>query len=203
MSILLDGYPQFNNLHTVTQALGLAVLDNRIYYLSTAGPGTSCKSIWSSLVSNRGTIDCQPWSADLVGAGNLKTVYQSLPHSNYQHMASLYLGTNFLIAADPKATQCCDERDIEQVEARKRLLAQHLPAILSRFAGYLNTQTNVPVLQAWAPELWQVGLAAGGVTALDAYGDCLGAWVVNRAHDWLGTVQSLLQEERLLFPTLS
>lgn len=202
MSTLFDEYPFFNNLHTRTQALGLATFDASIYYLSTAGPGTSCKSIWSSLVSNRGQIDCPPWGYALAGAANLQTVYQGLPNSNFQHMVSLHKGANFLLAADPKAAQFYDELDIEHVEARKRMLEQHLPAILNRFAGYLNTQTDVPIVREWAPELWQMGLAEGGITTLDSFGDCLGAWLVQEAFDWLAVVQTLLSQERIRFPAL-
>jgi hypothetical protein len=200
MSTLLDDYPYFNNLHTRTQALGLAILDHSIYYLSTAGPGTSCKSIWSSLVSNRGKLDCGQWRYDLVGASDLHTVYQGLPNSNFQHMVSMHKGTNFLIAADPKAAQFYDELDIEHVESRKRMFEQHMPAILTRFADYLNTQTNVPILREWAPELWAVGIDASGITQLDAFGDCLGAWLIKEEYDWLGTVQALLRQARLHFP---
>lgn len=200
MSNLLDDFPYFNNLHTRTQALGLAALDTKIYYLSTAGPGTSCKSIWSSLISNHGHIDCDAWGYDLDGMADLQTEYQSLPNSNFQHMVSLHKGTNFLIAVNPQAAQFSNDLDIEQVEARKRLLEQAMPDLLARFVAYINTQTTVPLISAWAPTLWEVSLAAGGITTLTSFGDCLGAWVVNSEFDWLSCVQTLLQQERISFP---
>ena len=67
MSTLLDHFPAVHNLQTRTQALGMAVQGYSVHYLSTAGPGTACKSIWSSLVSPRGTLDCQPWGYNRSG----------------------------------------------------------------------------------------------------------------------------------------
>lgn len=200
MSSLFDDHPSFNNLHTATQALGMAVLGNTIYYLSTAGPGTACKSIWGSLVSSRGRIHAQPWGDDLVGAVNLATLYQGLPNSNFQHMVSLHQGQNFLIAANAKAAALADELDIEQVELRRQLLESCMPVVLSRFAAYLNAHTTVPVLQTWAAELWQAGIVAGGITQLETFGDCLGAWLLTEAYDWLGSVQALLHTGHLHWP---
>ena len=103
MSSLLDHFPAVSNMQTRTQALGMAVQGYTVHYLSTAGPGTACKSIWSSLVSPRGTLDCQPWGYDFTGASGLQTAYQTLPNSNFQHMVTLVKQTNFLICVDPQA----------------------------------------------------------------------------------------------------
>lgn len=200
MATLLDDFPYFNNLHTRTQALGLAVLDSTIYYLSTAGPGTACKSIWSSLISNHGHIDCDGWGYDLKGMTDLHTEYQSLPNSNFQHMVTLHKGGHFLIIVNPQAAQFGNDLEIEQVEARKRLLDQAMPAFFARFAAYINTQTNVPIVVAWVPALWAAGMTEGGITPLTCFGDCLGAWTIKPEFDWLSTVQTLLQQERITFP---
>ncbi|MFN8495710.1 MAG: hypothetical protein U0350_49420 [Caldilineaceae bacterium] len=78
MDDLFDDFPYFNNLHTRTLALGLAVLDSTIYYLSTAGPGTACKFIWSSLVSPNSELDAAVWGSGLRGAPQLQTAYKAL-----------------------------------------------------------------------------------------------------------------------------
>lgn len=199
MSFTLDGYPYANNSQTNIQALGLAIQGSTVYYFSAAGPGTACKSIWSSLVSPRHTIDCRPWGYDLAGAGRLQTAYQALPNSNYQHIVSLYKGANFLIVADPVAAQFYDEFELDHVTERKRMLDAYLPTLYTRFAEYLNTQTNVPILRSWAAPLWEAGLADGGISVLDTFGDCLGAWLINNEYDWLAVVQEALQSGKISF----
>ena len=127
MSILLDHFPHVSNLQTRTQALGMAVHASTIHYLSTAGPGTACKSVWSSLVSPRGTLDCQPWGYNLTGAAGLQTAYQTLPNSNFQHMVTLVKQSNFLVCVDPQAAQLHDEFEIDHVEdAQAELDRRHL-----------------------------------------------------------------------------
>lgn len=204
MSNLLDDFPYFNNLHTRTQALGLAVLENKIYYLSTAGPGTACKSIWSSLIArNHSRIDCDRWGIDLDGMSDLHTEYQSLPSSHFQHMVVLHQSLHFLIVTEPQAARFADDLDIEQLETRKRLLQEAMPDLLTCFTAYINTMTNVPMLRAWAPALWDAGLTADGITMLTCFGDCLGAWLIKAEFDWLTLVQTLLKERRISFPAIS
>lgn len=200
MSTPFDGYPYINNMQTTVQALGLAVQGYVVYYLSAAGPGTSCKSVWSSLVAPRHTIDCRPWGYDLTGSGNLQTVYQGLPNSNYQHLVSMYRESHFLIAADPKGALYYDDLEIDHVQERERLLSQHLPTVINRFVSYLTAFTNVPVVAEWGEQLWQIGLSSGGIQALEAYGDCLGAWLINKEYDWLATVQAALLSGQISFP---
>ena len=105
MSDLYDDFPHFNNLHTRTMALGLAVAGSTVYYLSTAGPGTACKSIWGSLVSPNGKLDADDWGSDLVGVAGLQTAYKALPGSNFQHMVSFARSARFLVVVDPHAAQ--------------------------------------------------------------------------------------------------
>ncbi|MCB0128814.1 MAG: hypothetical protein KDE58_41395, partial [Caldilineaceae bacterium] len=183
MSVAFDGYPYINNLQTTVQALGLAVHEDKVYYVSVAGPGTSCKSVWSSLVAPKHKIDCRPWGYDLSGAGNLQTIYQSLPNSNYQHMVSMFRQPRFLIAADPQGARFYDDLEIDHLQERERLLQLHRPEVLRRFHHYLTDQTNVPVIADWAEALWQSGLADGGIEPLESYGDCIGAWLLNPEYD--------------------
>lgn len=203
MNTPFDGYPYINNMQTTVQALGLAVQGSIVYYLSAAGPGTSCKSVWSSLVAPRHTIDCRPWGYDLSGSGNLQTVYQGLPNSNYQHLVTMYRESHFLIAADPKGALYYDDLEIDHVQERERLLNQHLPAVITRFVSYLTAFTNVPVVAEWGEQLWQIGLSSGGIQALEAYGDCIGAWLINKEYDWLAAVQAALTSGQISFPSPS
>lgn len=200
MSLAFDGYPYINNMQTTVQALGLAVYEDKVYYISAAGPGTSCKSVWSSLVAPKHSIDCRPWGYDLSGAGNLKTIYQSLPNSNYQHMVSLYRLPRLLIATDPKGAIYYDDLEIDHLQERERLSQTHLPEIINRFVHYLSNYTNVPVMPEWGDALWQSGLAAGGIEPLESYGDCIGAWLIDPEYDWLQTVQRLLAAKAIDFP---
>ena len=79
------------------------------------------------------------------------------------------------------------------------MLDSYLPKLHTRFAEYLNTQTNVPILHSWAAPLWEVGLADGGISTLDTFGDCLGAWLINSDYDWLVCVQRLLGQGAIRF----
>ena len=164
MSSLLDSYPHVSNLQTRTQALGMAVHGYSVHYLSTAGPGTACKSIWSSLVSPRGSLDCQPWGYNLSGASGLQTAYQTLPNSNFQHMVTLVKQANFLLCVDPQAAQLHDELEIEHVEQRRTLLEQRMSEVLDSFVAYLNAETDVPVITSWGEVLWRAGLVEGGIS---------------------------------------
>jgi len=200
MSIAFEGYPYINNMQTTVQALGLAVHEDKVFYVSTAGPGTSCKSVWSSLVAPKHKIDCRPWGYDLSGAGNLQTIYQSLPNSNYQHMVSMYRLPRFLIAVHPQGAVFYDDLEIDHVQERERLLQAHLPEVINRFTHYLSNHTNVPVISGWGAQLWQSGIADGGIAQLESYGDCIGAWLIDAEYDWLSTVQQLLALREIEFP---
>ena len=192
MSDLFDDFPHFNNLHTRTMALGLAVAGSTVFYLSTAGPGTSCKSIWGSLVSSNGNIDAGEWGSDLDGAPKLHTEYKALGGSNFQHMVSFVRGHQFLVVADPSAAQFYAEAEIDHSEGRKKLLAEHMPSVYATFIARLNAQTNVPLLPGWAVPLWAAGLAEGAIIPLETYGDCLGAWLLKDDFEWLPIVQRML-----------
>lgn len=200
MSLAFDGYPYINNMQTTVQALGMAVHEDRVYYISAAGPGTSCKSVWSSLVAPKHTIDCRPWGYDLSGAGNLKTIYQSLPNSNYQHMISLSRLPRCLIATAPQGAIYYDDLEIDHLQERERLLQAYIPEIINRFVHYLSNHTNVPVMPKWGEALWQSGSAAGGIEPLESYGDCIGAWLIDPEYDWLQLVQHLLTQKAIIFP---
>lgn len=203
MRDLFDDALYFNNLHTSTLALGLAVdltSVHSIYYLSTAGPGPAVKSIWSSLVNPNGQIDADDWGNSLKAVRDMQTEYKALPGSNFQHMVSLVRSPNLLVVADPRAAAYIDETDIDHVEARRQLLANALPALHKTFLARLNGTCDVPLLAAWAPALWTAGLARGGVRPLTAYGDCLGAWRIHTTDfDWLPVVQTLLTNHTITF----
>lgn len=202
MSDLYDDFPHFNNLHTRTMALGLAVADAKnVYYLSTAGPGTSCKSIWASLVAPNQQIDADEWGSDLTGAAKLQTEYKALVGSNFQHMVSVARTSNFLVVADPQAAQYYSEAEIDHVEGRKRLLTTHMASIHITFIIRLNAECDVPLLPDWAAALWAAGLEEGAILPLETYGDCLGAWLLKEQYDWLPLVKRLLVYGQLQFPS--
>jgi hypothetical protein len=192
MSDLFDDFPHFNNLHTSTLALGLAVAGSTVFYLSTAGPGTACKSIWGSLVSASGKLDAGEWGSDLAGAPKLHTEYKALGGSNFQHMVSFVRSNQFLVVADPSAAQFYSEVELDHVEGRKKLLAEHIHSVYATFIARLNAQTDVPLLPGWALALWAAGLAEGAIISLETYGDCLGAWLLKDDFVWLPVVQRML-----------
>lgn len=199
MSDLFDDFPHFNNLHTRTMALGLAVTGSTVYYLSTAGPGTACKSIWGSLVSANGKLDADDWGSDLSGVAGLQTAYKALPGSNFQHMVSFARSTRFLVVVDPQAAQFYSEAEIDHSEGRKQRLAEQIDRVYATFVTRLNAQTDVPLLPGWAVPLWAAGLAEGAILPLETYGDCLGAWLLHDEFEWLPLVQRLLVGGQIKF----
>lgn len=192
MSDLFDDFPYFNNLHTRVMALGLAVANSTVFYLSTAGPGTSVKSIWGTLVSSKGTLDAGEWGSDLSGAPKMQTEYKALSGSNFQHMVSFVRGDHFLVVADPQAAQFYRQEEIDHVEGRKKLLTEHMHSVYDTFIARLNVQTDVPLLPGWACPLWEAGLSEGAIIPLETYGDCLGAWQLSDTFAWLPVVERLL-----------
>ena len=198
----LMGTPNFNNLHTRTQALGLAMTEaGMVFYCSTAGPGVAVKSIWSSLVANNSHIYCQEWTdEELVGMNPVQVLYQPLPQSHYQHMVALHSGDRLLLAVEPHAAAWWDAHDISHSEQRDALLAPHLPVMARQFTDYLNAETDVPVLPEWSQILWDAALEEAGIMPLVTYGDCIGAWLIDDAFDWLELVQDLLTSDVLAFP---
>jgi len=199
MSDLFDDFPHFNNLHTRTMALGLATHSSTVYYLSTAGPGTSCKSIWSSLVSPNGRLDADEWGSDLAGVAGLQTEYKALPGSNFQHMVSFARSARFLVVVDPHAARFYSEAEIDHIEERKQRLAEQIDSVYDTFVTRLNAQTDVPLLPGWAVPLWAAGLTEGAILPLETRGDCLGAWLLDEEFEWLPLVQGLLVEGHIRF----
>ena len=194
--------PDFNNLHTRTQALGLAMTEEGlVFYCSTAGPGVAVKSIWSSLVANNSRIYAQEWTdAELVGMNPVRVLYQPLPQSHYQHMVALHAGGRLLLAVEPEAALWWDAHDISHSEQRDALLAPHLPRMAQQFTDYLNAETDIPVLPEWSQTLWDAVLAEAGIMPLVTYGDCIGAWLIDDDFDWLALVQDVLAGGAVTFP---
>ena len=132
------------------------------------------------------------WGSDLAGAPKLCTEYKALGGSNFQHMVSFVRGSHFLVVADPRSAQFYSEAELDHVEGRKQLLAEHMHSVYDTFIARLNAQTDVPLLPGWAVPLWAAGLDEGAIIPLETYGDCLGAWLLSDDFEWLPIVQRML-----------
>ena len=130
----------------------------------------------------------------MVGASDIKTIYQPLPNSNFQHMVSIHKQPHLLLAAAPQAVHLSDAYDLETQEQRLQLKRQHWPLIRERFIKYLSTETDVPVVSAWGTALWQQGIEAGAIVELLTFGDCVGAWLVAQDFNWLEVVGDCLRQ---------
>jgi hypothetical protein len=221
----MNPLPRFANKQTSVLALGLAVLTvpnqaPAACYFSAAGAGVALKSLWASSVSNNSTgFYCTPWHTHYLQAtAQMKSFYAALPNSSVQHLVAVRHHPHFFIAADPMATAVTDEAE------RQHLLDQlFAEQVLPGFGLWLNDRTNVPVLDAWLPTIWSAamdpqhpahelglslpssaakGEANGAEPAIHTavcYGDCLSAWELNPAYNWLRLVQWLLKETELTF----
>ena len=194
----------FTNTEINTAALGAAVDQDYgvLYYISTAAPPQALKSIWASTVKNTKATLYTPWTQGAFRGGvKMQTIYNPLPASSYQHMVSLSSEPRLILVCDPRGLNTLEYGDMYDpavAQARHQLLQDHLPAIHRRFAALINQHTDVPILPAWAPTLWQECVDSGlGLTHLDAYGDCLAAWLLDLDFPWLEHIQQQLKEQRL------
>ena len=205
----MNPLPRFANKQTSVLALGLAILTvpnqaPAACYFSAAGAGVALKSLWASSVSNNSTgFYCTPWQLHYVQAtAQMKSFYAALPNSSVQHLVAVRHHPHFFVAADSNAPNIIDETE------RQHLLNQvFADQVMPGFGLWLNDRTNVPVIDAWLPALWSAALdpqhpaheAEPAITAATCYGDCLGAWELNPAYNWLKLVQWLLKESEFAF----
>ncbi len=194
--------PRFTNKHASVFALGLAVDadKHKLYYASMCGPAITCKSIWAGICANTAkNTYVKGWHYQhFNGQAPIRSVNQTLPGSTFIHLISLSQVNNLIVAIEPGATTAPSGHDYHADPERVRLLEPHMNSIHTRFASILNTQTNIPVLPAWAPIIWQhTHENSDAITTLHAYGDCVGAWVVNLQFDWLTLVGVLLASRQL------
>lgn len=183
--------PRFANPHTSAHALGLACDETHVYYASMAAAPNACKALWASLVDNQGRCYCSPWATrNLTGKENLKSLYQSLPNTHYTHLVVLARHPELLLITEASAANLVDDAQ------RQARLADHWSDLpgghWARFVSLLNAHTNTPALSDWASDLWEVGLAHGAITPLQAFGDCLGAWWIDLDFDWTALAADLL-----------
>jgi hypothetical protein len=200
----MNTHPRFHNKQTSVLALGLAHSGAQALYLSAAGPSVALKSLWASAVGhNSAGFYCHPWCYDpLHGAAGIQSFYQPLPHSTVHHLVAVRSHPSCFLVAHPTAAT------LTAVHERQQLLEQLFQTqVLPGFGLWLNDQTVVPVLDAWLPALWTAAVdphhpahaAQPGIVAGVCYGDCLGAWEVDPAYDWLRLVQWLLSAGELTF----
>lgn len=197
--------PTFNNASTRTHALGCAVdlIEQNIYYASTAGPATSVKAIWASVAnSNRkNRIFITPWFLNSISFDgprkNVGVAYADIPGSSYKHMALRYKGPELILVADPRGLLIPDPQTHQ--DQRKTITRQYLPQVLHQFTEYLNAETELPALTTWSPTIWKAAYQEGAIKSLDCFGDCLGAWLIDTRFKWLELVQTLITSNQIQF----
>ncbi|MEM7125007.1 MAG: hypothetical protein AAF702_01690 [Chloroflexota bacterium] len=196
----LKDYPSFNNMQVVVQALGLAVdIDTGdLYYASLAGSGTATKSVWATICSKNGKLSCRHWyDDDMKGVNPIKSTAVTLPDSHFKHLLAVNGEPELLIAVEPIAARYYDCLDVDHESERAELLTEKMKSVYIDFAKYINTNTQVPILESWACEMWS--RAGEGIKELQTFGDCLGAWVIDPDYDWTSLVQNLLEENVISF----
>ncbi len=204
---------QFRNGQVEVDACGLAVWDRQAYYISAAGPKVALKSLWASLVTAKGhRAYCSVWEwQNFRAAGPLRQFWAPLPESNWHHAVFAAEVPNLLRLCVPEAARPeLDNQAAGGRERRAKLLAEHRPALLHDFIAYLNAtilppERDVPLVDAWGEALWDFAMRESGwrdpaIRALDAYGDCLSAWLIKPDWNWLGAVTELLRQGRLPWP---
>jgi hypothetical protein len=198
--------PTFANGQVEVEALGLAVdtHEHTAYYVSAAGAKASLKSVWASLITNKGPKTyCRPWEWRAFAAVRpLKQFWAPLPQSAQHHAAFCTAAPGLLLAVDPTAAGLTGYSNAVG-QQRQQLLDAQRPKLHADLVAYLNEVTELPLLPAWGAALWQAATAVFsanvgyGLFALDAYGDCLGAWLINDRYPWLETTQRLIQTGQL------
>jgi hypothetical protein len=202
--------PTFANQQVQVEALGLAVHGDDTYYLSAAGPKAALKSLWASLVANSGKKPYSPswhWQR-LNAAGSLKQLWSPLPRSNAHHLVLRSMAPHLLLIADPAAATL-DGRDTTTRTARQARLNERLPQAHQQLVAYLeglefpfqNAPARLPLLAAWGAPLWEYALHHSphgrGLCAIEAFGDCLGAWLIDPRYPWLDVIGALIKTGQL------
>ena len=202
--------PLFANQQVQVEALGLAVHGDETYYLSAAGPKAALRSLWASLVANN---DKKPYSPSwhwqrLTATPNLKQLWSPLPRSNVHHLVLRSMAPHLLLIGDPAAASL-DGRDTTTRNTRHTRLAERLPQAHQQLVAYLeglefpfqNAPARLPILPTWGSCLWEYAAhhsAHGrGLVAIDAYGDCLGAWLIDARYPWLDVISTLIKAGQL------
>ena len=199
-----EKFALFNNMQTQTAALGVAVdLEKEyIYYLSTAGPSISVKSIWATLCDNnkKNRVYIESWfdvSKSFDSPVGIGVAYADILGSSYKHMACRYKNPNLLLITDKKGLQY--PHLLKDKEQRKAIRLEYLPQVLYWFTEYINAYTIVPALPQWSRAIWRAGYEAKAIKSLECYGDCVGAWIIDISFDWLELVQDLIKTNEIIF----
>jgi hypothetical protein len=196
---------EFRNQQTSVTALGLAINGNA-YYASLVGPRNAAKSVWASLTGKNTRTYVSGWHwRNFRFAETTRQFWQPLPNTAWHHAVFVARAPNLLLAVDPGGAALDPWKD---ARARQELVARQRPETLHRFMAYLNEASDAPLLPDWAEALWnfslaswrEIGAPGPGLTALDCYGDCLGAWLIDLEFPWVEAVQTLLRSRSIDWP---
>lgn len=191
--------PKLTNMHTTCEAMGLAISEGKCYYASGAGPATSCKSIWASLVSNNAGTRAPEWygphqTFNFNGDKGVKTVWSSLPDSHYKHFCSISPNPNIILLMEPKTSGKSMQEAVPFRLAR-------MDEVFHRFYLWTKMHIDVPVLEEWIPFIWKdIGeFHPRAIQQMNVFGDCVGGWKIQPDAGWPAYITTKLKRGQLSF----
>lgn len=194
------------NDQAAVECVGYACDGNLLIVLDVVGHKTACKSIWATVVNSpRKSLGI---SGGISAAGGepkrdrYHAFWTELPEHNAHNV--LICHARVLDATtDPRDARpfylALARRDLaEGEEAADRALPV---ALAQRFAALLNQALELPILPAWAHALWDLGLGAGLIAALDCGGDVVLAHRVQPdGARWARVIQDALVNGAIAIP---
>lgn len=200
----------FYNKQVQVRAYGLAVDPDRheAYYLSAAGSKNAIRSLWATanLPNDQAPqLAVTGWYAGKFTGNNrffpLKQFWARLPGTSLQHGVLETTDPSVIFLVDPQGARYADSFDPAHLEVRRTLRVRKLPMAQRKLIGFLQRETEVPVLPEWGEMLWEAAVKQpGALLDLQAFGDCVGAWRISRTFGWLAFVQQMLARNQLDIP---
>lgn len=194
------------NAQVQAHAIGLAwdPENNIAHYLSAAGSKNALRSIWTSmLVRDKQEPELKMyngWTDQNAFKGSSSGVHQNmvaLKNTALWHGVFFDRSPYFLFIEDHEGAYVPDGNDVEYLDVRYELQQKHLPMIQQHLVRRINDWSEIPVDPSWAAELWQIGIEHELLKPLECHGDCVGAWLMNPAANWLYYVQQAMKEGKL------
>lgn len=188
--------PHFANGHTRCLATGLALYNKQCYYASGAGPQTTVKSIWASLVGQKSKIFCHELHGNLeFSFGGVKGTYgkyQALPNCIYKHFLVLNPTENAIMLFEPK---CAGLEFSESQSVR----FQRMPEVYDQFYVWFKKNIDVPIEKNWVSEIWHSAREESptAIEAMDVFGDCIAGYMLDPKFKWAGHVSDLVSRRKL------
>ncbi len=174
----------------------LSTNSNRLYMMDATGTTSNLKGLWASFIEGGVSLDTGKWRKDFYqGASPAWQKWTRFTDSHYAEVVVWSRDSKVILIADPGAINA-------DPSERNVMLAERMPIAHGRLVEILNAETEIPVSKLWGEKIWDKMIEGSrwmvkGVTTLDVYGSCLGAWIFNEEYDWESLIVSMVKRGEL------